>query len=379
MSEKTVQLFDAATIDNLPWPASCEEPDKQFLIHFVKNGTKYYVDNVDTQFVLLLVEDVVIPITINDTQYDNSFVCSPFSQYISYALMLGNKIPNKILKVFFESMMKSLSSIVKFGKINKVVTVNNWLFSTNPTPPINKRLIPGILDFLKQRFPEHAILFRSIIKETGPECYDALKQVGFNLLATRYVWILQGSKEEVFQTRIFKSDLRFIRDSQFAIVEPEELTEQDILRIQQLYYALYIQKYSALNPQFNAEFIRMSLKSGFMNFKGIKLNDKLEGIIGFYCRQGVMVSAFFGYDPEGTENKGAYRYLCTLLMQEARKQKVCFNQSAGGSFYKKIRRAEGHMEYSAIYHKHLPFSRKIPWVVLKTLLNSAGKVIMQKY
>ena len=64
---------------------------------------------------------------------------------------------------------------------------------------------------------------------------------------------------------------------------------------------------------------------------------------------------------------------------EAQKKGAVFNQSAGGSFYKKVRRAEGNMEYTAVYQKHLPLPRRIPWKILSLLSNSLGQMYMKRY
>jgi hypothetical protein len=236
-----------------------------------------------------------------------------------------------------------------------------------------------LTNFLKERFPSHAIVFRSVNAHIWKESYPSLKHVGYDLIASRYVWITNASKEEVFQTRICKSDMKFLRETKYRIIEAEELTEADIPKIQELYSHLYIKKYSQINPQYNENYFRLVLKNKILRVKGIKQTEKLEGVVGYSYRNGVMISSLFGYDPQDTENKGVYRLLSTILMSEAKNNGGYYNQSAGGSFYKEIRRAEGHMEYTAVYAKHLSFARKLPWKLLKGVLNTFGPKFMKKY
>src|SRR5262249_9093987 len=163
----------------------------------------------------------------------------------------------------------------------------------------------------------------------------------------------------------FKSDLKFLKESKYSIFSFEELPEEELPAVLNLYRALYIHKYSTINPQFNVNFIKNAAKNGILHIKVIKENNDPVGVVGNYYQNGVMISPFFGYDPAKSEKKGVYRVLSTLLMLDAQKLQAHFNQSAGGSFYKKIRRAQGHFEYTAVYHRHLPLHRRLPWNLLK--------------
>lgn len=375
-----VQIYDASTIDSLSWPDTEEGLyAKKFLVPFIKLGTKHFIDNVETQFLALKAGDQVIPLTVNETQYDNSFVCSPFSHYVSYAFNIVDKLKRGWQRKSVTGLLKIFSLFMKKGKLNQVVIVNNWLFTTSPHIQLDREQIRSITDCLKHRFPKHAILFRSVNAHTWKESFNGLKKNGYNFIASRYVWITDSSRLENFQTRIFKSDLKLLRECKYQVLDQTQIVDEDIGKIRELYDALYIKKYSQINPQYNSNFFKLALDQELLRIKAIKKKDSLEGVIGYSYRNGVMISSLFGYDPVCNENKGVYRLLSTLLMQEAQKNGGYYNQSAGGSFYKKIRRAEGHMEYTAVYMKHLPFSRKLPWKILKTALNTIGARVMKQY
>lgn len=375
-----IGIYDESNIGSCPWPAN---PDgqyaKKFLSPIIKKGVAHFIDNIQTEMRVLIVDGVVLPITINDAQYENSFVCSPYGHYVAYASTVLGKLNNKLLRGTFKLFLKMYGSLMKLGKLNKVVTVNNWLFTTNPSPKINREMVLALNEFLKKKFPDHAIIFRAITNETCKEGYEALRNSGYRLIASRYMYLTDGTDESVFKTRIFKSDLKFLRESHFQLLESHEIKEEDIPNLHELYNALYIQKYSTLNPQFNQNFIRHVLKHQLLNVRAIKLEDHLEGVVGYHCQDGKMISPLFGYDPVKSEKKGVYRCLSTILMLESQKHQALFNQSAGGSFYKKIRRAYGDMEYTAAYHKHLPICRRFPWWFVEAALNTVGKRFMKKY
>lgn len=379
MKDKKIELYTAENIDACPWPQTEEGVyARRFLEPLVKKGVGHYVDNIDTKMGVLIVDDTAFPVTINDGQYANAFVCSPFSHYVSYAGITVEKIKNRFIKKAINASLKIYELLMKKGKINQVITVNNWLFTTNLSPKMTPEALKKINEYLKASFPTHAILFRSITKQTCAEGYHALKSNGYHLIASRYMYLLDGTNDSVFQTRIFKSDLKFFRESAFKIVPPDEIEEADISRLQELYNALYIQKYSTLNPQFNTHFFKHLINNQLLQIHAVKEDDSYIGLVGYFCRNKQMISPLFGYDPND-EKKGVYRYLSTILILEAQKHQAIFNQSAGGSFYKKIRRATGEMEYTAVYTKHLPVYRKLPWMILKMAINTLGKRYMKKY
>lgn len=375
----SLSLYDAATIDDLPWPETYEgQYAKNFLTPFVKNGAHYYIDNIDTQFLALKVDNFVIPVTVNNEEYENSFVCSPYTLYITYALASLPMLQKGIVLKSTEVMLKTLGKILRKGQINKVVMVNNWLFTTNLYPPLTKEQIKSIVEYLKERFPDHAIGFRSINAGSYKTSYDSIIDSKLLMIASRQIYQTDTKDENNFTTRIYKSDLKQLRESSYEIVDAIELSDEDIHRVLDLYRALYIDKYSKNNPQFNLNFIKLAVDNGTLHLKTLKKNGTVEGAIGYSTQYNAMVSPFFGYDPSA-EHKGLYRLLSTILMQEARSHQVLFNQSAGASFYKKIRRAKPYLEYMSVYVKHLPYSRRLPWNILSSIMNYLGAPFMKKY
>ena len=51
----------------------------------LERGSVWCAPNLDTQCVFLRVGEMELPLTVNDAQWDNSWVCSPFTHYVSYA------------------------------------------------------------------------------------------------------------------------------------------------------------------------------------------------------------------------------------------------------------------------------------------------------
>lgn len=74
-----IRIYDAETIDALPWENFQEgKAIRNFLQPLIKDGVKQYIDNIHTKMLALTIGDYILPVTVNDEEYLNSYVCSPF-------------------------------------------------------------------------------------------------------------------------------------------------------------------------------------------------------------------------------------------------------------------------------------------------------------
>ena len=133
-----IRLFDAETIDQLPWPNTEDSTYAQsYLLPFIKYGPTHFIDNVKTQYMVLLIEEqVVLPISVNVQEYENSYVCSPYSHYVTYAKEELVLIQQRWLRVILSLLIESFGIFCKLCRINRAIHVNNWLLSTNLYPDL---------------------------------------------------------------------------------------------------------------------------------------------------------------------------------------------------------------------------------------------------
>lgn len=375
-------LYDANTIDQLPWPQNDDgEYAKKFLTPLVKNGIHTYIENIHADIKVIHLNHLILPILAINDDYNVSHVCSPYAHYITFSLeslhLMGE---NRFLKGITKLYLKLLGKILRFGKVNKIVYVNNWLFSADLYPAeLDEEAVSAITACIKKHYPGHSIAFRSINAVTTQKPYISLPKNGFDLIPSRQIFVTDSKKEGVFQTRIFKSDLKLMKDKNYEVVDNQALSSEEIPRVLELYKKLYLDKYSTLHPQVNLKFMQLAVDQQLLQIKALKKDGRLDGVAGYVSRNGVMYSPFFGYDTSLPQETGLYRILSTVLSLEAQKNQYVFNQSAGASFYKKVRRAEPTIEYLAVYHKHLPYLQQTPWLLLKWIMNSVGVKFMEKY
>jgi len=378
--EEEIKIYDANNLEHCPWPSTVDGLFAQKLLTpFIQKGVSKYIDNVQTEMKVLVFDELVFPITINDAEYDNSYVCSPYSYFISYAKESLDFLPYPWLCHTMAALLEGTGKILRHFNFNKVVVVNNWLYSTNLYPQLQQQDVLRIVQFLQHSFPHHAIVFRSIDPYTNPICYETLQKVGFEYIATRQIYFINPHESTLFESRLFKSDMKLLTNSGYEIVGGEHLTQADLPRLLELYRDLYINKYSDLNPKFTEDFLRLVLANKILNFKVMKKNGRIDGVVGYVQRNGKMYCPFFGYDRTVPKEVALYRMLSTVLMLEAHDRRLLFHQSSGASMFKKIRKAHGCIEYTAVHYKHLPFRRQMPWLVIKNLYNSLGIIYMKRY
>ena len=92
-----------------------------------------------------------------------------------------------------------------------------------------------------------------------------------------------------------------IKKHGYTVVDAEAITDEDVLRIVELYNALYLQKYSLCNPMFNEHFIKLALLQKNLHLVAIKKGRQIDAILGYFCCNGVMTTPLFGYDRKGLE------------------------------------------------------------------------------
>ncbi len=373
-----IELFDSSCIEQLIWPNSEEGLfAKKLLIPLVKDGAGSYFHNIKTEMMVLKVDDLVLPITVNDYERDNSYVCSFYNYYIGLGSVNASLIKNKLLRYLATKTLKGLGKILKLGKIDKIVSVNNWLFSTNLYPKLNDSQILSIRKFIQKKFPKHAIVFRSINEVDKNSPMSGLKNSKFHLIASRQIFLNDTKDTTFFGSRLFKGDLKLLEKTDYILNDLK--TDYETTKILGLYNEIYVDKYSKLNPQLSEKFVKLLIEHQIFNFKVLQKNDRIDGVIGYYSVHGVMSSPFFGYDTKVPQEANLYRLLSTILTLEAKNNKQLYNQSSGASFYKSIRKATPTIEYSAVYTKHLPYGSRFMWKTLKVVINTFGIRWMKKY
>ncbi|MGC5326040.1 GNAT family N-acetyltransferase [Brevibacillus sp. SYSU BS000544] len=377
----TIRWYDQKNLHECEWGESeNQQYARKFLTPFIENGTAKYIANVNTRVGILTVDELVLPVTVNDAEYGNSYVVSPFDQYITYTKEELYLIKNPLLESILGGFLSGFGSLLRLLSINKVVIVNNWMVSTNLYPYIKREQLAQIKAFLLKKFPDHAIIFRSVEDYRNQSLFESLTQMGFHMLISRQIFLMDTSQRINSRARYnLGKDEKILAHTPYQVVEHGEILADDMQRILDNYNALYLEKYSPNNPQFTDEFFHLAHKERLLQMKLLKKDGHVDAILGYFHRDGVMTTPLFGYDTRLPKEWGLYRMISLLLLYDARKYGYLLHASSGAAEFKKSRGALESFEYNAVYLNHLPWVRKLPWRLLKSLLEKVAKPLVQKY
>lgn len=381
----SLKLYDRSNIGDFRCPDnSCAAFAERYLLPFIANGLDHYIDNMQGEMRILQVGEHVLPLLVINNSYDNSYVCSPYGHYISLALENLDSCMQPRRRLPWQPIAKSALSTfgnwLKKRKINQIVYVNHWLLSTDLYPAnFSAPQLAALLEFLTRQFPQHAIAFRSLNATTTQALQCILKNQGFELIASRQIYLTDTKENALFNTRIVKSDLKLWNEKEYSVVMPQDLTSEDKARILHLYSNLAISAHSELNPKLNSRFIELAIEEQLLKIKALKKGGTIDGVVGYFERDGVLMCPLFGYDKSHPDKTRLYRLLSTLLLLDAHEKKLTFHQGAGASFFKTVRRAMSQIEFMGIYHAHLPYQQRLSWKLLQMLINGPGLMMMKKY
>ncbi len=380
----TVTLHDATTAARLTYPHTEAQLIKRCWLPMMQQGSVHFINNLNTKLRLLAVDDLLLPVTVNRQAYDNSYVCSFYAHYITYAKDELTHLNAPVLEYLLARVLTVLGYLLKQTAINKVVIVNNWMLSTNLYPPLSAPQLVAITQHLQQVFPDHAIAFRSINSATESILQSTLPTLGYQLIGSRQVYLSTSNQSlsterQKRKNRYLKQDFKLFQTSGYEIIDITQPSATELSRIVELYNLLYLHKYSFNNPQFNHSYVALTLKSKFLTLKGLYKNGRLDAVVGFYIINGVMTTPLLGYDTRLPKSTGLYRMLTACLIQEGEKRNLTINQSSGAASFKWRRGFTGWVEYSAIFHRHLPLHRRMGWWLLGSLIALVAIPLIKKY
>jgi hypothetical protein len=374
----SVRVLDPATMRDGDWPAGYEAL-RAYTEPFARRGAEPFIANLATRVLVVRDGDTVLPMTVNDAEYGNAWVCSPYTAYALYSKEEMHLLESRALRRGLAGLADGMGGVLKAARINRMVQVNNWMLSTNLFPRTRPFSIPAITRALTAAWPDHYICFRSINAWDGREASAAFRRAGYKLVASRQVYVHERLAETWRARSNAKHDLRLLRSSPYRVVRDAELGDADLPRMAELYAMLYLEKYSRYNPAFSAEYMRVARDAGVVRFLGLRGADGvLDGVLGLFAIDGTTTAPIVGYDTRRERRLGLYRLLMTLVFETALTEGLDVNLSSGAASFKRLRGGRPYIEYSAIYDRHLSPLRRFALSALAAPVNGIGVPLMRR-
>lgn len=344
-------------------------------------GSRNLIQNVDTRVTPFATEGFAFPTTINDDEWDNSYVCSPYTALHGYCLEELHKVENTAFRIAAAPLIRLIGRYMKNRDINKNVHINNWLLSTNlyPSDYEAKELSEATQSWSKA-YPEHAFIFRSLNEFSNARLLQQFKNADYLLMPSRQVYLYDERLANINNRHNFRIDTKLLKRKDYHYVSNDEILDSDLDRIVELYNHLYIAKYSRFNPMFTQAFIAHIKQNPMFELYGFRNNDGiLDAIGGRFSVDSVTTLPIVGYDTGLPKSLALYRRVLIATNVHALENNLTFNASSGASHFKMLRGAEPCIEYSAVYVAHLSKRRRRTWQLVANLLNKIGVPIIKKY
>lgn len=377
-----MRLYSKEEISLIPWPDSAEGNRlRSFFEPLLKEGSEALIANVQTQVYILHIDDLFMPLTVNAKEYHNSYVCSIYS-FILYAEEEMERHRKHILRIILYPFLRFLKVWFRWSKINQLVIVNNFLLSTNLYYFLSACQVQRICQFLKKRFPDHAIMFRSLNAYTEEKLVHDLRTMGCDFITSRSVYFFDPKNYSNLPSKkrwIIQKDKKLREQDKIKILQHNDFHIGDALEIKRLYDLLYLEKYSYFNPAFTVRFFEQAIQNQTFTLSGILYEGRLVGVIGFFKIRRIMATPIVGYDTKLPESLGLYRMLTASVLEDSLSSNTIFHMSAGVGHFKRQRGAFQALESMAVLCNHLPFYRRFVWNVLGIFLNKIGAPILRKY
>lgn len=321
-----------------------------------------------------------MPVSINSSESNNTWVCSPHTAYSRYSIEELERFGHAWLTKPLSWLCKGLGGYLWRARLDDAVGINNWLLSTNLYPELKPSVLSAWIDEARARWPGHAIWFRSLNPRYNSEWLNALQAAGFTMIPSRQVYLYDRIDGEAKRPKNLRRDLDLLRDTSLIPSDAADWSPVDFARAEELYGLLYLKKYSQLNPAYSARFLASWHKAGLLELTGYRDEQgTLQAVVGVFVTGRTITAPIVGYDTAQPQRAGLYRLLMATVYDLAARSGYRINLSAGAAGFKRLRGGVGTMEYSAVCARHLPHNRQRAINLLAKLATGIGEPMMKRF
>jgi hypothetical protein len=369
-----IELVDAARLDALRLGSATPDPWATCLAAFLENGLRAYAANVDAGVEALTVDGTLLPLVVN-LGNGGPAACSPYSHYVSYSLQEMSKRHPALPPWLLAAAASPAALLLRAARIDRVVSVNNWLLSTSPSLGLSTEQVQELTAFLVHRYPDRAIVLPTVNPRVNGPLIDSLRRSGYRLVRSRRIHMVDaGNGASLLHENVRRDRLLLERTPYEVVSDPRELASQTE-RIAELYRGVYLDKHSCLNTAFNARFFSLALSSGVQEFRCFRRDNRVDAFVSFFVKDGLMTASLLGYDLKLPRSLGLYRLAVACIYAEAAARGLLLNLSAGAGAFKKLRGSVPVEELEAVYDRHLSLGRRAAWLALETVSHVAAAVV----
>jgi len=353
-----------------------DDVSHRYISQLMRESVRDLVCNVETKIIAMTFDNEVWPLTVNQKEYQNALICSPYTTYITYPLSELKKFKKIWIKSVVLLNTTIMGAVCRLTKFNQVVQVNNYLNSLIKHSKKFVLLMPQITEEIIKKYPQHAITFFRVNDTLDSELLNALQKNGYFVFPDRVAHVFFPEKQFIKRSHS-KRDLSLLRHSQYTMVTHDELMPEDGERLAELYRLLFVDKHSKYSPIYTAHYFRQAIYYRWHHYTALRNSEgNIDAFISWFENENILMCGPLGYDAMVDRKMGLYRQLVAMCLQYADSHQLIFNMGGGSDEFKLNRGSTETMEYVAVYCHHLAYYRQIPWKILQWACNKLIKKIM---
>ncbi|NNB96157.1 GNAT family N-acetyltransferase [Corallococcus exiguus] len=362
-------LYDADTVDACTWP---ETPQarlaRDYFVPLMKRGSTAFISD-RTTLRLLAMDDLRIPLAINDAEYGNSPLHSLWVRYIGLPVAaVTAETYGAARAVVMRGAMRTLGGMLKAARIDKCVYVDHWLVLRNLSVSLDEAQVERLTAFLVEQFPGHAIVFPAINPANASPLLNTLAARDYGFVYGSHTRMTLPTHEVSRQVRENRRrDGRLLEAAGYRIVDGREMPDC-APRLRELYRSLNADKYHS-TLDFTEEWFAWTLRAGLFQYWLAVKDGRVDGFYATHLSDDTVWSPLFGYDLSLPQELGLYRGLVHRLMQDALEVGLTLELGPGADPFKSLRGSQPVPRWTAYSVKHLSGFRQYAWRTLQRYVN----------
>ncbi len=376
----------SASRTTLPTPRATaviqDAPADDWLQQAHDHGGRHWVANADVAVESIAIAGQQVPLTLlRGTPATNTYVASLHAAWVSYPIA---EVVTRATRwqrsqaAAALALAAPLTGLLAASGLHRAVLVGNHLLSTNLHPVWNRSDIRQATAELITRFPARPLALRNVCPAVDPLLCEALTASGWQLVPARRIYLVDPRDPAVWKHNHLKRDRKLLHGKDLALAGPADIPGSELPTLRALFRQLFLDKHCALNPDFTPEFFALCQQQRFLDLHALRLDGRAVGVLGVHERDGWVTTPLIGYDTTLPQQLGIYRRLMALLYEEAQRRGCRLHLSSGAGSFKAGRGGEPHLEYTAVFTRHLNLARRLAGDAFTGLLQRFAPRVLER-
>lgn len=344
-----------------------------------RDGVEAWLDNARGPVMTVPLGQGLAPVTCAHDASDTSYVASLISGWCRYAVVEAvRRLPARA-EVLPRLAQAPLIGWMRAARLHHAALLDNWLVSTNLRPDLPGAAWRSALEAQIAQAPGRPVAIRNVCDAVNPGVCAELRNQGWLMVPARLIYCCDPKQPQLWRRNHVRKDRRLLEDAQFEWEAASKLGMHDLPELRRNFRKVFIDKHSALNPDFSDDYFRHCLRTGFLDLHGLRYQGRWVGVLAVLQRAGWLTTPLIGYDTELPQELAIYRRLMARLLDLARQRDCRLHYSSGAGSFKQARGGEASLEYTALYVRHLARPIRLAAETFAASLDRLASPLLTRY